>query len=144
MAVFFTYLFNVFAIALPGMDFAPFKKPRAEVWGFSRIAALFLAFPVKSCFATFHGAPQGTLCPDLRVFFLACTPDENRPFLRVPRLGVCYRGASICVATFHGSLSGGFLFCCYFSLGIFPCTSPFGSASSVAWMLGFGLQGFSG
>ena len=75
MAVFFTYLFNVFAIALPGMDFAPFKKPRAEVWGFSRIAALYLgpraalaggwprnapagavlAIPMKFCSTTFHG-----------------------------------------------------------------------------------------
>ena len=50
------------------MDFAPFKTPQASAWGVSHTAALFLAFPVKSCFATFHGAPQGTACPDLRVF----------------------------------------------------------------------------
>ena len=156
-----------------GMDFAPFKKPQASAWGFSHTAALFLAFPVKFCFATFHGGPQSTAYPDLRVFFLACTPDENRPIVsectslpskyltcgqdisqsaplflhfprescfaifsggpiesagkkqssglflrpRVPRLGARYRGPSICVATFHGSPSGGFLFLLLFFLG---------------------------
>ena len=45
---------------------------------------------------------------------------------------------------FMGASAVAFFLCCYFSLGIFPCTSPFGSASSVAWMLGSGLQGFSG
>ena len=49
------------------MDFAPFKKPQASAWGFSHTAALFLAFPVKFCFATFHGGPQSTAYPDLRV-----------------------------------------------------------------------------
>ena len=115
MAVFFTYLFNVFAIALPGMDFAPFKKPQASSWGFSHTAALFLAFPVKSCFATFHGAPQGTLCSDLRVFFLACTPDENRPMVSectsLPsKYLTCGQDISQCAALYLGpraALAGG-------------------------------------
>ena len=122
-----------------GMDFAPFKKPQASAWGFPYTAALFLAFPVKFCFATFHGGPQSTAYPDLRVFLFGLHSGREQAvpaaagkkqssglFLRprVPRLGACYRGPSICVVPFHGSPSGGFLFMLLFFFEYVPVHFP--------------------
>ena len=93
--------------------------PRAALaggWPRNAPAGAVLTFPGESCFAIFPGGPIES----------AGKKQSSGLFLRprVPRLGAHYRGPSICVATFHGSHSGGFLFLLLFFLGYVPVHFP--------------------
>ena len=93
--------------------------PRAALaggWPRNAPAGAVLTFPGESCFAIFPGGPIES----------AGKKQSSGLFLRprVPGLGACYRGPSICVATFHRSPSGGFLFVLLFFLGYVPVHFP--------------------
>ena len=93
--------------------------PRAALaggWPRNTPAGAVLLFPRESCFAIFPGGPLKSAGKK------QSSGLPVRP--RVPRLGACYRGLSICVANFHGSSSGGFLFLLLFFLGYVPVHFP--------------------
>ena len=93
--------------------------PRAALaggWPRNTPAGAVLLFPRESCFAIFPGGPLKSAGKK------QSSGLPVRP--RVPRLGAHYRGPSICVATFHGNHSGGFLFVLLFFLGCVPVHFP--------------------